>query len=75
MGVDPFELRKSRVKQQQQFQQIEKYREEQEALDKENAVGNIGHHQVKHGKPMSPKMEHVADRAWASLKNDMEKNL
>ena len=47
MSIDPDELKTERIKLAQQVHDIQKYMEEQDALDKENATGKIGHREVK----------------------------
>jgi hypothetical protein len=47
MAEDPFELKKRMIKREQQVQQIQQYAEEQDKLDKEQAAGALGPHQIK----------------------------
>jgi hypothetical protein len=49
MPIDPDELKVRRVKREQQVQDIQKYMEEQDVHDKENATGKMGHREVKKG--------------------------
>ena len=68
MSIDPDELKASRIKREQQVNQIQKYMEEQDALDKENATGKMGHREVKRGFSVSGTIGGIVEKAWNLLK-------
>ena len=68
MSIDPDELKASRTKREQQIQYIQNYMDEQNALDKENVTGKMGHHEVKHRSSTSNIIENIASNTWNLLK-------
>lgn len=68
MPIDPDELKVRRIKREQQVDQVQQYMEEQDALDKENATGKIGHHEVRRSSSGNGTVESAVQNLWDSSK-------
>ena len=68
MPIDPDELKVRRVKREQQVHDIQNYMEEQDALDKQNATGKMGHREVKPSYSISGKIGNIVSQALNFLK-------
>lgn len=62
MGIDPDELKFRRIKREQLINEIQTYMEEQDALEKEDATGKMGHREVKQSEPPSEKVNSILKR-------------
>lgn len=67
MPVDPDELKVRRVKREQQIHEIQKYMEEQDALEHEGSTGKMGPHTVKLDLG-SKKIGHIFDKVLNFIK-------
>jgi hypothetical protein len=63
MSIDPDELNASIRKRELQIQNIQKYMDEQHALDIENATGKMGHREVKPGASIKGEIKGIMDKA------------
>lgn len=67
MSIDPDELKVSKIKQESQFKEVQSYRDEQEALDKQDKTGKIENRQVKMKTP-NEKIGKTVNGLFNSLK-------
>ncbi len=67
MSIDPDDLKASRIKREQQVHQVQKYMEEQDALDKENAAGKLGHREVKRVPSLSGIISGIVEKALSLI--------
>ncbi|MGA8163655.1 MAG: hypothetical protein WB791_01360 [Waddliaceae bacterium] len=68
MSIDPDELKFRRIKSEQLIHEIQNYMEEQDALEKENATGKIGHREVKQGGSPNEKINRILKKTLDLLK-------